>query len=314
MSETTAATKTGEQILTDAIAKAHGETHPHASALDITAILGIVSVIIEFIKGCRNQATAESHIKRGSATAYGSALKALRHAGYKGDKRAMAHRLTLEGKELSPAEMQAILSESEDVPQPPSPSGPWPLALLLALLFGCSTAIASPWPMLTSVSLTQSNVWPTAEIDRLHERLTRIEATLEEQGDSLALLETAIGKQTVMLKQLTEPKPAAAPVAKDAARTDICRCGGSNKAACFCLKTGQPCKCSPTKGSEWELRADGSPIKKTGNYANPQTQPAVPTKRAAVAGVAPVVVYQQQCVNGQCYAQGRRGLFGWAKR
>lgn len=51
--------------------------------------------------------------------------------------------------------------------------------------------------------------------------------------------------------------------------TAICPCQGfRGRAHCFCLQRGVACKCNRTTGSEW-LMADGRPVRKTGQYANP---------------------------------------------
>lgn len=109
--------------------------------------------------------------------------------------------------------------------------------------------------------------------------------------------------------------------------TAVCRCGGSNRGVCYCLKSGAACRCSAGVGSVWLVDAAGKPLGKTGEYKNPSTntdaqkpteatpvQPAMihglnagPASRtlptagsASVSPLIPAATYRVDCRNGVC--------------
>jgi len=153
---------TGESILHKGIVESHEKVNPN-QAIDVTMIIGIVSSIFEMIRGCSSPASASRQIKRGKSLAYRSVKKALKKQGYEGNVKKVAREIAEKGRDLSEEEIQMILDDAADVPQPPpKPGGLWPLWVLLPLLLMPSFAQAGLWPVVEdkSVEVAQASIWP----------------------------------------------------------------------------------------------------------------------------------------------------------
>ena len=246
--------------------RVNGKTAP---VLTLEFITGIIGAITAAIRGCRSPETAASHIKDGTPTAYLAMRKVYRDEGYRGrDLKKMAMEAAKEGTKMSEAELQFLISEAKDVPAPipvAPPNSWWPAVLLFALVLLSNSASASDMPKMW---------WP---IDaEQNTRLDKHDETLQEFAKRLTAIETNLTGANKLL------------VKAEKVDTTICRCGGSNKDVCHCLKAGLQCKCSASVGSEWKVE-QGKAVSKTGNYFNPLTNK--PLSKAAVPSVASAVVY-----------------------
>lgn len=72
------------------------------------------------------------------------------------------------------------------------------------------------------------------------------------------------------------------PAVASEPNTSVCPCRGSNRGVCHCLARGVKCRCSANVGSVWEM-ADGRPVRKTGEYANPNQAVAVISSSATAS-------------------------------
>lgn len=125
----------GEDILRRELTAAHQELQPNA-IFDPMIIVGIITSILELIRGCRNP---EAHIKRGSAIAEVRIRRMLKKEDYRGDVRAMARELAKRGSKLTDGEVSSIVEESKDV-------GFWPLLVVLFLCLSSVTQADDLWP------------------------------------------------------------------------------------------------------------------------------------------------------------------------
>lgn len=107
------------------------------AAFDPTLIVALVGQIITAIRGCRSPERAKAQIREGGAVAYSQAIRIVRDEGYKGrEARELATDIVREGVNMTDAELDELITESKDLPQPPPAAGGfWPMwgLLLLAL-------------------------------------------------------------------------------------------------------------------------------------------------------------------------------------
>lgn len=151
----------GEEVLSAALADSHAKVSGEgASALDPTIIITVIGMILDFIKSCRNQGEAAARIKEGGALSFMGVRKALTAGGYADELnsrerrikiREVAREMTAKGKTATQADIDAILAEANDIPDPPGggATGPWPFAILLAvgLIFSNVAQAQSPFPV-----------------------------------------------------------------------------------------------------------------------------------------------------------------------
>jgi hypothetical protein len=136
--------------------------------LDPTLIATFLSSVLSFIRGCSSQTTAAERIKEGGPVAMGAALKIVReHTDLKGAaRRQKAAELVKTGKDLTPEEMQSLLSDAADIPVETPPTGVWPMAVLLCIFFFGSACQAQEI----------KGIWPI-DVEQ-NKRLDRLEAAV----------------------------------------------------------------------------------------------------------------------------------------
>lgn len=301
------------------------------AAIDLVLITTFISQFLAAIRGCRSPEQAKAQIRKGGAVAYGQALRIVRDEGYKGrEARELAWDIKTGGAELTDPELEELIVESRDLPQPaPAPGGFWPMwALLLLPLFASTVAAQETtkfWPIdeVQNRRLDEHDAAigsHTRAIDGIIERLNRIKWPGDAPSTSPAL--------GIPAKPPVVAKGATATVQE----TAICPCGGSKTGSCFCLQKGIACGCSANVGSVWSTEAKPATtqqidqaiaalqrirnppkvaVAKTGQYANPATGAAVAKPGAgSVQAVRSMPVFQSmpqfQCSGRQC-RRARRG-------
>jgi hypothetical protein len=227
----------GETVLTYAVVGAYEDTQPGGPTapkrmLDVVTIMGIVSALLEILKNVKDNLCASSKIKAGSALAYGSALKAVRHGGFEGSRREerdFAHAIVNRGRLADDQQLGAVLDAASLVPQPKVSTGPWPMIVALVIWITASTAYAAPWPeaSVPPVPSRGSQAWPTEELDALSKKLDaldyKLNYKLDGQGKQLDSIEDAVDRLGELLKKMqakSEPvTQQATPVPAEAAPT-----------------------------------------------------------------------------------------------
>lgn len=165
---------TGEDILeaglNDSHYLVHGDHGESAEALDPVMITGIVTAILEVIRSCRSPENAARQISRGGHLSKKHVRRILKKKGYPRDKRdEVAGRMAEKGRRLTEDEIQSILNDSDDVPEPPPETGGeypyWPgaTAILLLCLLPVSANAAEEyrwWPMVEQAKVETESYWP----------------------------------------------------------------------------------------------------------------------------------------------------------
>ena len=154
-----------EKLLTQHVENAHNEVNP-GQALDPTAIIAIVTAILDAIRGCRNEAKARDHIKRGSIVAVAGARRAIADAGYN-KPLALARDIVHRGESLADSEVDAIFTDVNDLPTPPAlTGGGWPVWTAVIALVCClvlPVAAEASWPVVAETSAEASETsWPVS--------------------------------------------------------------------------------------------------------------------------------------------------------
>lgn len=228
--------------------------HLQASSIQEELLDMFMGFLLESLRGCLSPEKAMAHLQSGSPIVYTQAIRFLReNTELRGKElRKAASHLVSKGCSLTTSECQELLSLAADTPQPaPSEGGFWPIwpavmGSLVFILFFCSSVQAQFgfWPI---------DVEQNKRLDKIEQQITKIEQSL---GDKVPAAKT-----------------------KEAIAT-VCPCQGSNKATCFCLAKGIPCKCSAQVGSVWKVE-DNKAVSKTGDYANPVTLKLIPAASLA---------------------------------
>jgi hypothetical protein len=110
----------GENLIRNAFEAAHNKVWgPSAPFLDPATIITLISTLLGFIRQCRSPSHAARHAQRGSAVANKHYRDALKEAGYPTEKiNAVAAELTARGRDLTQADIRAILDEANEIPDP----------------------------------------------------------------------------------------------------------------------------------------------------------------------------------------------------
>lgn len=206
----------GEEVLAKALTDSHAENTPNASMIDPTMIITIIGMILDFIKGCRNPASAEARIRQGGALSFAAVRKALKAGGYQGDIRGTARSMTRKGETCTQEELDAVLADAADVPQPPSSDGPWPFVIAVACVLGfgsMATASDGPWPQ-----IAQDVTEIKREVTTLGSAVVGMSDRMEDMERKLDQL-VAASVRPVIVAPEPPPEPTIAPPQKVAERS-----------------------------------------------------------------------------------------------
>lgn len=190
------AATSGEDLLKKAVTEAQAEVNPN-QVIEIGMIIGLVTAIFEIIKACRTPEVAGAHIQRGSAIANRQMRRALVREGYQGDVREMAAKLVAKGANATPVEIQAVLEESQDVPDAPRL---WPAAILaVCLTFVGSAAMAQ--------DSESSGLWPQIGVD-----VSEIKATVNDLDRRTGNIERDLARLVSVLDGADHAEPTPVPI------------------------------------------------------------------------------------------------------
>lgn len=172
----------GEDLLEQALSESMAKHTPNR-AIDPFTIQMIIQAIFEGIRLCSDRGSAARQIRRGKSTARVKLYKMFRKNGYsRAESKDLSEEMAKRGRDLSEEEIQAILSDATDMPEPkPSPPGTsfwptWSLVFILTLTGLCGPSQAADWwPIYEepSAQFSVDDMWPSPEEPEAKPRSTR---------------------------------------------------------------------------------------------------------------------------------------------